>query len=187
MKSIKKWVSTTSSIIIYGLLICMIITVISSKINGGAPKVFGYEIMSVLSGSMEPGIKTGSIIAVKPVDDPTKLKKGDVITFKAADNANTLITHRIIEVQKVDSTVQYVTKGDNNKAKDPSPVTTDRVVAEYNGFTIPSIGNLMAFVKSKLGAIYLMIVPGALMVLWSVFSIWRAISKFDSQKQDVAG
>lgn len=32
----------------------------------GEPQVFGYQLKTVLSGSMEPEIKTGSIIAVKP-------------------------------------------------------------------------------------------------------------------------
>ncbi len=185
MKTFKKWASRISSVIIYGLLICMIVTVIQAKINGGTPKVFGYELLTVLSGSMEPGIKTGSIIAVQPVKDPTKFKKGDVITFKAADNPDTLITHRIIEVQKADSTVQYITKGDNNDVKDPSPVTAGNVAAEYNGFTIPYIGNLMNFIQSKTGAIYLLIVPGVLMVLWSVFSIWRALSQIEPKQNHV--
>lgn len=187
MKKTKKWISRISGIVIYGLLICMILTVITAKINGGTPKVFGYELMTVLSGSMEPGIKTGSIIAVKPVKDPTKFIKGDVITFKAADNPNTLITHRILEVQKVDSSVQYITKGDNNDSKDPSPVTVGNVVAEYSGFTIPFIGKIMAFIQSKTGAIYLLIIPGVLMILWSVFSIWRAISKVETKNQDIIG
>lgn len=187
MKNTKKWISRISGIIIYGLLICMIITVITAKINGGTPKVIGYELMTVLSGSMEPGIKTGSIIAIKPVKDATKLNKGDVITFKAADNPNTLITHRIIEVQKVDSTVQYITKGDNNDSKDPSPVTASRVVGQYSGFTIPYVGNLMNFIQSKTGAIYLLIIPGVLMIVWSVFSIWRAISQIESKKETPVG
>ncbi|MDQ1001881.1 signal peptidase [Neobacillus niacini] len=187
MKTFKKWANRISSIIIYGLLICMIFLVISSKMAGGTPKVFGHEIMTVLSGSMEPGIKTGSIIAIKPVNDPTNFKKGDVITFKASDDPNKLITHRIIDVQKVDSTVQYITKGDNNDAKDPSPVGPGSIVGEYNGFTIPLVGKLMSFIQSKTGAIYLLIVPGVLMVLWSVFSIWRAITQMESKKETPVG
>lgn len=187
MKKFKKWTGWISSVIVYGILICMVFMVVSTKISGGTPKVFGYEIMTVLSGSMEPGIKTGSIIAVKPVSDKNKFKKGDVITFKAADNPNVMITHRIIDVQKADSTVQYITKGDNNDSKDPSPVTAGNVVAEYKGFTIPFVGKLMAFIQSKTGAIYLLIVPGVLMVLWSVFSIWRAISKIETKNQNITG
>jgi signal peptidase len=188
MKSIKlkKWISRITSLIIYGILICMIFLVVSSKLAGGSPKVFGYELMTVLSGSMEPGIHTGSIIAIKPVEDPTKFKKGDVITFKASDDPNKLITHRIIEVQKVDSTVQYITKGDNNDAKDPSPVTAGNVVGKYVGFTIPFVGYALDFIRSKTGAVLLLIVPGILMIVWSVISVWRAIKELETSKENTA-
>lgn len=186
MKQLKKWIGRLSSILIYGLLICMIFTVVSAKIAGGTPKVSGYEIMTVLSGSMEPGIKTGSIIAVKPVTDTSNFKKGDVITFKEPTDPKTVITHRIIDVQKAGTTVQYVTKGDNNKTKDPSPVPAINVIAKYSGFTIPYVGRIMAFIQSKTGAIYLLIVPGALMILASILSIWRTISQIDTKKQKQA-
>lgn len=164
----------------------MVFLVISSKLAGGTPKVFGHEIMTVLSGSMEPGIQTGSIIGVKPVDDPAKFKKGDVITFKSSDDQNKLITHRIIEVQEVDSTIQYITKGDNNDAKDPQPVTLGNVVGEYTGFTIPYIGQIFNYIQSKMGAVILLIVPGILMVLWSIYSVWKAIKEFETQKENTA-
>ena len=44
----------------------MTFVVISSKASGGEPQVFGYQLKTVLSGSMEPAFNTGSIIAVKP-------------------------------------------------------------------------------------------------------------------------
>ena len=34
---------------------------------------------------MEPTFKTGSIIAVKPVENPANLKKDDVITFMESE------------------------------------------------------------------------------------------------------
>jgi signal peptidase I len=184
MKNTKKWINRISSIIIYGLLVCMVLMVISSKMSGGTPKVFGHELMTVLSGSMEPGIKTGSIISVTPVSDPGKFKKGDVITFKASDAPDKLITHRIIDVQKVNSSVQYITKGDNNDAKDPTPVPATNVVAQYDNFTIPYVGYLLSFVKSKMGAVLMLIVPGVLMMVWSIISIWKAISSIDPKKEN---
>lgn len=186
MKKFNKTLSWITSILIYGFLIVMIFMVVSTKIAGGTPKIFGYELMTVLSGSMEPGIKTGSIIAVKPVEDASKYKKGDIITFKAADDSKKLITHRIMDVQKADSTIQYITKGDNNQTKDPSPVTLGNVVAEYSGFTIPYVGRIMSFIQSKIGAIILLVVPGVLMVLWSLFSIWRTISSVESTSEKPA-
>ncbi|OCA87810.1 signal peptidase I [Bacillus sp. FJAT-27225] len=187
MKAFKKWTGRITSIIIYGLLIFMVMTVISTKISSGTPKIFGYEIMTVLSGSMEPGIKTGAIIAVKPDFDRSTLKKGQIITFKAADNPNTLITHRIIEVKKENQSIQYITKGDNNDTKDRSPVSAKNVVGVYSGFTLPFVGKLLAFIQSDNGAIFLMIIPGVLMILWSVISLWKAISKVDSKEAKPAG
>ncbi|MEH7111451.1 signal peptidase I [Neobacillus niacini] len=183
MKKFKKWIGRISSVIIYGVLICMIITVISTKINGGTPKVFGYEIMTVLSGSMEPSIKTGSIIAVKTIPNTAKLQKGDVITFKATDNPNTLITHRIIEIENVSESVQFITKGDNNDTKDRTPVSNQNIVGVYSGFTLPFVGQLFAFIQSNTGAIYLLIIPGILMILWSVIRFWREISKINQKSQ----
>jgi signal peptidase I len=184
MKSFRKWTSRMSSIIIYGLLICMVLLVVSAKMAGGTPKIFGYEIMTVLSGSMEPGIKTGSIIVVKPVSDATKFKKGDVITFKASDDPNKLITHRIVDIQKVNSSVQYITKGDNNNSKDPSPVPAASVVAQYVNLTVPYVGYLLGFIKSKMGAVLMLIVPGLIMMLWSIISIWKTIISIEPKKEN---
>jgi signal peptidase I len=183
MKKSKKWISRIFSLLIYGVLLCMVVMVVSAKLSGGTPRVFGHEFLTVLSGSMEPGIKTGSIISVTPINYPIKFKKGDVITFKATDAPNKLITHRIIDVQTIDSSVQYVTKGDNNDAKDTSPVLASNVVAKYDNFTIPYVGYLLSFVKSKMGAVLMLIVPGVLMILWSVISIWKTINTINPKKE----
>lgn len=46
---------------------------------------------------MEPGIQTGSIVAIKPGGDMTRFQKGDVITFLNPDNI--LITHRVVDAE----------------------------------------------------------------------------------------
>ena len=58
-------------------------------------KIFGYQIYTVMSGSMEPVYHVGSLIYVKEVDTDT-LEKGDVITFMADED--TVVTHRIDEI-----------------------------------------------------------------------------------------
>lgn len=184
MKKTKKWASRITSIIVYGLLLVMVVLVVSSKMSGGSPKIFGHELLTVLSGSMEPGIKTGSIISVTPVKSKETLKKGDVITFKAADAPSQYITHRIIEVKKISSAVQYTTKGDNNDSKDSSPVLAENVVAQYDHFTIPYVGYVFSFLKSKAGAILSLIIPGVLMVVWSILSILKTIQSIDQEKTD---
>lgn len=171
-----KRISSIVSGILMVLLISVASIVVFTKISGGEPQLFGYQLKTVLSGSMEPGILTGSIIAVKPAEDKTNFKKGDVITFQEAENI--LITHRITEVVKSGDSVLYRTKGDNNNAEDMNPVLSDNVVAEYTGFTVPYVGYFINFTQSKNGA-FLLLIPGFLLLLYSGFTIWRALGEIE--------
>ena len=44
------------------------------------PRIAGYQIYTVISGSMEPAIPTGSLVYVKNTA-PSGIEKGDVIAF----------------------------------------------------------------------------------------------------------
>jgi signal peptidase len=177
-----------SQVITYALVLVFILTLystVSSRINGGTPRVFGKEIMSVLSGSMEPGIKTGSIIAVKPVasNQQGSLKPGDVITYKKLDDPNAFITHRIVSVEGTGATLGYITKGDNNDSVDPKPIPMGNVVAKYANFTIPYLGYFLTWVKSKIGIAIVMIIPGVILIISSIISIFRYIVRMDTAKE----
>ncbi|MFC0187107.1 signal peptidase I SipW [Fictibacillus aquaticus] len=173
----KKWAGNIITGLLFITLLSTAFVVVSSKASGGEPKVFGYQLKTVLSGSMEPGIQTGSIIAIKPGGDMTRFKKGDVITFMEEDNR--LVTHRVLSVKGEGDATQYTTKGDNNDAADLIPVLAQNVVGEYNGFTIPYIGYLLSGAQSKGGAALLLILPGILLILYSAITIWRAIREVE--------
>lgn len=179
MNKIKKWSSNLVTTILFMILLVMLYVVISSKLSGGEPQAFGYELKTVLSGSMEPGIKTGSIIAVKPGGDKERFMKGDVITFRSEDNV--IVTHRIKEVLKEGDQISYKTKGDNNKSEDLNPVPSYKVLAEYKGFTIPYLGYFADYTKSKTGGALLFIIPGILLLAYSGISIWKAISQLEKK------
>lgn len=172
-QKIMKWVNNIVSGILMILLISVATIVVISKASGGEPQLFGYQLKTVLSGSMEPGMKTGSIIAVKSDVDKTAFQKDDVITFQADENI--LITHRITEVVKSGDSVLYRTKGDNNNAEDMNPVMSENVVAEYTGFTVPYVGYFINFTQSKNGAL-LLLIPGVLLLFYSAFTIWKVLS-----------
>lgn len=184
MKSSKivKWISNFTSIILFLVLIFMIFVVISSKASGGSPKFLGYELKTVLSGSMEPTFKTGSIIAVKPAKDKADFKKGDIITFKADEKM--IVTHRIVKVEKSGGQVLYRTKGDNNKTADLNPVLSQNVIAKYTGFTIPYLGYFINFTQTKNGSALLLILPGILLLGYAVFSVWKAIAEIDDKTKN---
>lgn len=172
-KSILKWMNHLVTGVLFVLLISVASIVMITKFSGGEPEVFGYQLKTVLSGSMEPDIQTGSIIAVKPSGDMTRFKENDIITFLNEDQH--VVTHRIVDVVQSGENTLYHTKGDNNNAPDIQPVLAENVIAAYNGFTIPYIGYLINFAQSKNGA-FLLLIPGFLLLCYSGFTIWRALS-----------
>jgi signal peptidase len=178
-----KWSKRIGSGILTILFCLTLFLTISSKISGGTPKFFGYEMMNVLSGSMEPAIHTGSVIFLKTGASVDGLKVGDVITFKTIDNPNIVITHRIAELKQAQNGVQFVTKGDANDAKDLAPIPASNVLGKYAGVTVPFLGYVFTYIKSKAGIITFMIIPGALLIIWQLISIWRLLSKADDVKE----
>lgn len=186
-KKVVKWINRLVSGILMVLLITVAALVVISKVSGGEPQLFGYQFKTVLSGSMEPGIETGSIISVKQAVDKTNFKEGDVITF--LEDEGILITHRITEVVGSGDSVLYRTKGDNNNAEDMNPVQAINVVAEYTGFTVPYVGYFVNFSQSKNGAL-LLLIPGFILLIYSAFTIWRALSQIElpqKKKTDILG
>ena len=100
-----------------------------------AASLVGIRPYVVRSGSMEPAIKTGSVVFVNERADYNELAPGDIIVF---ENGGTKVTHRILSIQ-ADG---IETKGDNN-------TTTDGITTTKNNFTgkvfywIPGIGFLL--------------------------------------------
>ncbi|WP_282142116.1 signal peptidase I SipW [Cytobacillus oceanisediminis] len=186
MKKALKIISNIITAVLFINLILMAILVVSSKASGGEPQAFGYQLKTVLSGSMEPAFQTGSVIAVKPLssEERKSLKKNDVITFQASEEK--LITHRVIGVSNSGDHVMYETKGDNNKTADMEPVLSENVRAVYTGFTIPYVGYFIDFAQSKEGSAILLIGPGLLLLGYAAFSIFQAIREIDpkSNKND---
>lgn len=167
-----KWINNLVSSILMVLLISVAGVVVITKASGGEPQLFGHEIKTVLSGSMEPGIQTGSLITIKQVEDKNNFKVGDVITYQEED---ILVTHRITEVIEGGESVLYRTKGDNNNAEDMNPVMAENIVGQYTGFTVPKAGYFIDFSQSKNGA-FLLLIPGFLLLIYSAFTIWRTLA-----------
>lgn len=161
------------------LLVGLAYLVVATKITGTNPEVLGYQVKSVLSGSMEPDIQTGSVIAIKTGGDMTRFNENDVITF--IEEENILITHRITEVKETDNDIVYVTKGDNNNAEDSEPVLTDNVVGEYTGLTIPYLGYIIHFAQSKNGA-FLLLIPGLMLLCYSGYTFWKTLREIETSR-----
>lgn len=111
-------------------------------------RFIGFDTYVVLSGSMEPEYKTGSLIYAREVE-PQDVEIGDVITFQLADS-ETSVTHRVVDIQGEGEELQFITKGDNNDDIDPSPVPADRLMGEVK-FCIPGFGYFANYIQNPPG------------------------------------
>ncbi|PGM48851.1 signal peptidase I SipW [Bacillus sp. AFS053548] len=153
------------------ILCFMAFIVLSSKITGQEPTIRGYQLKTVLSGSMEPIFQTGSIIQIKLEPNNYAYQKGDIITFHTKDR---LVTHRILEVKNKNGEITYKTKGDNNNGPDLWIITQRDVIGKYTGITIPYLGYVMNYANSKIGSTLLLIIPGILLIISALYSIISA-------------
>lgn len=154
-KAVKKiWNIVTSIIVALAVLLAIALVGV---------RLIGFQVFTVLSGSMEPTYHVGSLIYVKDVDY-TELEAGDVITFMLDED--TVATHRIVEVvpDETDSSVlRFKTKGDANAAEDGSLVHHKNVIGTPV-FTIPKLGYVANYIQNPPG-MYVAISAGAVLLL----------------------
>ena len=108
--------------------------------------IAGIRPYAVVSGSMEPEISVGSICVVNHNASYSKIKKGDIIAFRAGEDV--LVTHRAVSVTEDG----IITKGDANNAEDAAPVKKKDFVGKTM-FSIPLIGYIITFVHTRHGLI----------------------------------
>lgn len=131
-------------------------------------RLFGIQVYSVISGSMEPEYPVGSLIYVKKVE-PSAIEVGDVITFVLSNE--TPATHRVVEIDKENQL--FYTRGDANfeinedtgekeYMEDP-PVHFNNLIGKPV-FTIPLLGYFAYYIQHPPG-MYIAIVAGSILVL----------------------
>jgi signal peptidase len=119
----------------------------------GVPKVMGGASLTVLTGSMEPGIHPGDVVVTKGTDEVTAgdLQVGDVIVFLPYPDDPTVVTHRIVAKSVSARSVSFITQGDNNSAPDYwGPVGAHQVRGEVL-YVVPKVGLLRQWVGGHVG------------------------------------
>lgn len=129
--------------------VLMILFVVLAMMLVGV-RIFGLQVYTVLSGSMEPTYHVGSVIYVKNLD-PADLCVGDPLTFGFGPDATA--THRIVGIfpdEQNPDALCFQTKGDANNSVDESLVSHDEVIGKPI-FTVPYLGYLASFIQTKAG------------------------------------
>jgi signal peptidase len=140
----------------------------------------GEKLLVVTSGSMAPDVMPGDAVVIRPVNDASQLRLGQVVTF-APVGTTMLVTHRIVgltSLKKLDKATgepitvngqtiyePYIrTKGDANQDPDPNltPAASVRgiVLSSYSGW-----GYALSWAHSPLGRLILFAPPLIMLVL----------------------
>ena len=122
-------------------------------------RLLGYQVYTVLSGSMEPEYSVGDLLYVKKTD-VNNIKVGDPITFVLNEEL-VVATHRVV---RIDTEKQhFYTKGDANQTEDSSPVHFNNVIGVPK-FSIPLLGYVSDYIQNPPG-MYITIGAGVVLVV----------------------
>ncbi len=139
------------------------------------------KLYLVQSGSMEPAIKTASIVVTLPSET---YSQGEVITFQAGGHSRpeafskggkNIVTHRIqakLYPSGATSPPIYKTAGDANEDFDNWDVANSDIIGKVV-FSVPYIGYVADFAKKPQGFILLVIIPATIIIYEELKSILK--------------
>ena len=130
-----------------GTLLLIIIVLVCLPLT--VPKMLGFQMYTVISGSMEPAIPTGSLVYIKDME-PANVEDGDVIAFYGGHDSNAIITHRVVKNRVVMG--EFITKGDANEKEDMNPIPYDNFLGRVE-LSIPIVGEIAQIFTSMEGKI----------------------------------
>jgi signal peptidase len=148
-----------------------LVMIVAAVLTYVAPH-FGWQVDTVLSGSMEPELEVGSLVVTRPVP-PEMIKVGDVITFRQATANNELASHRVIGIFK-NSPICFETKGDANDKADPVKVPARDLVGKIC-LHIPMMGFFVEFLKTPTGFLFGVVIPGLIVTFLYCINVVRAL------------
>ena len=142
------------------------------------PSASGHRSLTVLTGSMEPTLETGSVV-VDEMIAPTEARVGDIVTFTDPAHPERLITHRLRDARVEGDTVHMVTKGDANDAPERWDVEVNGQIGRVM-FYVPMLGHARAMVGTRQGYVVLML---AIVILgaWVLADVWRRPATRESE------
>jgi len=154
---------------------------IQGRITGEAPQVAGYQMHIILSDRMSPEIESGSLAFARQIETE-QIVVGDIIIFRSPDDPETLITNRVVAVNR-DEQLQFVTESDAHELEDPGPVPAENVVGRVSG-SVSHIGYLLDYAQTTRGLILMIFVPGVLIIAYEVSKIIKYMTEGEGGRKD---
>mgnify|MGYP001614624548 FL=1 len=166
--------------IFFGALLAIAILVLVSAF----PIAGNIQIKVVQSGSMEPTIKTGSVVIIKPT---SSYKIGDVVTFegnfKDAKGKKIPISHRIVEMKVGGSQPIYITKGDANEERDSKEVLQNQIIGKMY-LAIPYLGYAIETARTTYGFLALVIIPAVIIIYDQSVKVFKELKRIYGKRKE---
>ena len=157
----------------YTLLTLVILLMAGAVFIYVAPHL-NWHVNAVVSGSMEPEIKVGSLVITRPIK-PEAVAVGDIITFRPVSVGENMITHRVIAIGR-SSSIYFETKGDANDKTDPFTVPAQNLIGKVS-FHAPYWGYFTEFLKTPIGFLFAVVIPGVVIITIYILAIVRAFGE----------
>lgn len=145
----------------------------------------GWRVENIRSNSMAPQLQRGTVV-VAQVTAPQTITVGDIIIFRpVATEGTNLLCHRVVAIETA-SPAQFKTKGDADVAHDPAMVPARNLVARVS-FHIPWLGYVVQFLKTRLGLLLALVIPGLLIIEMCLGGIWQELTRKKKTLEEAEG
>lgn len=192
-KILKNAVTVLLSVMLWGIILLMALftfTTLATRDDQSVARLAGFTPLIVQSDSMAPTFYAGDLIVIKQVE-PSKLEKGDIITFHTIiNNQYALNTHRIAAVRETGDVRNYVTKGDNNAIEDTHVIADGDIVGLYVG-KVPVLGKVLQFLSGTVGFLLVIVLPMLAFFIYQIYhlvmvsiNLKKAMAVEEAQKQE---
>lgn len=166
--------------ILYRTFYIVIIAIIALLLFALFPIKGNYQIKIVESGSMEPAIRTGSIVVIKPSDS---YAVGEIVTFGKDTKTDIPTTHRIVATRAQEGVIMFTTKGDANNSNDQGEIPQSDIHGRVL-FSVPFFGYIIDLARKPWGFAILVILPALVVIYDEAMKILKEMKRLKKKKSD---
>ena len=135
------------------------------------PYALGGTSYTVMSGSMEPRLHTGDVVAEERIT-PRQMHSGDIVTFQDPDVQGRMITHRVRSTREHDGLVSVITKGDANTTVERWTIPASGRLGRVR-YRVARVGYALAYTRTAPGKLLIVVIPALLLGILELRRIWR--------------
>lgn len=178
-------VINTLSVLVIAAAIVILCMVLFTE-PGKPPNIFGFTMLRITTGSMEPTYATDTLLVVKKTD-PKEIMEGDVISFYSTDPAleGAVNTHRVVSISQDGDSYIYTTKGDANNAADLYDAQSRYLIGKVIWSSL-FLGKLSRLAANPLIFIPLILIPLAAILITNLVHTVRLAKTIAREEEEAA-